>query len=211
MLLVDDHPLVVEAMSHWLHRLEDGLELQALPDCESALALAASGVDIDLVLLDLNLPGLSGLPALKAWRSRFPAVPVVVLSGEQGRQTVQSALEAGASGFVPKSSSGELLLGALRVVLAGGRYLPPQLLATPGAASAPAPVPAALARLGLTERQLEVLRLVARGAPNKTICRELGLAERTVKSHVTAVLRALKVSSRTQAAVAAAQWGLHEC
>jgi DNA-binding NarL/FixJ family response regulator len=199
-LVIDDHPLVAEAMAHWLHQLADGVTLQSARNCAQGLAMAAQGGEPDIVLLDLNLPGLAGIAALRAWRTRFPAVPVVVLSADQQRDTMRAALDTGAAGFVPKSTSGELLLGALRVVLAGGRYLPPELLRSATSAEP--------ATLGLTERQLQVLRLLASGAPNKTIGRELGLAERTVKAHVTAVMRALNVSSRTQAAVAAGRLGI---
>jgi DNA-binding NarL/FixJ family response regulator len=122
---------------------------------------------------------------------------------------VLAAMAAGAAGFIPKASSNEVMLSALRLVLAGGRYLPAEVLAR-GESAAPAPATAAstLEDLGLSPRQLEVLKLIALGKPNKIICSELGLAERTVKAHVTEVLRALGVSSRTQAALAAARLGL---
>ena len=158
------------------------MEVDSAADCEQGLAQAARGAEPDLVLLDMQLPGLSGLAAVRAWRTRFPLVPVVVLSGEQRRQAVLDALAAGAAGFVPKATSNEVLLGALRIVLDGGRYLPPLLLEPETTPRADDPLQA----LGLTVRQADVLRLLARGAPNKVIGRELGLAERTVKAHVTA-------------------------
>ncbi len=208
-LVVDDHPLIREALVGSLQRLGAGVAVRPAADCERALALAGAGPEPDLVLLDLNLPQLSGLAALKAWRSRFPAVPVVVLSADVERSMMLAALGAGAAGYVPKSTSSEVLLGAVRIVLDGGRYLPPELLsASASAAPRLRPTPASLDQLGLTARQLEVLKLLAGGAPNKVIGRELGLAERTVKAHVTALIRALKVSSRTQVALAAARLGL---
>jgi DNA-binding NarL/FixJ family response regulator len=204
-LVVDDHPLIQEAMGHLLRRLGPEVEVAAAGDCERGFELAA-GAEPDLVLLDMHLPGLAGLDALKAWRVRFPLVPVVVLSADTQRQRVLDALAAGAAGFVPKATSNEVLLGALRIVLDGGRYLPPLLL--DGAAAPAQAGVGSLQALGLTARQADVLRLLAQGAPNKVIGRELGLAERTVKAHVTAVLRALKVSSRTQVAIAAARLDL---
>jgi DNA-binding NarL/FixJ family response regulator len=120
-------------------------------------------------------------------------------------------MDAGAAGFIPKSSTNEVMETAVRLVLAGGKYLPPEVLARRTATAPSTRQPgntAAVATLGLTERQMQVLRLIARGASNKAICRELGLAERTVKAHVTAVFRALNVDSRTQAALAAARLGL---
>jgi DNA-binding NarL/FixJ family response regulator len=208
LLVIDDHPLIQEAMGHVLQRLAGDVQVDVAGDCEQGLALAARGAEPDLVLLDMNLPGLSGLAAVKAWRERFPLVPLVVLSAEKGRQTVLDTLAAGAAGFVPKATSNEVMLGALRIVLDGGRYLPPLLLEAEGATAAGGGADRTLQSLGLTARQTDVLRLLAEGAPNKIIGRELGLADRTVKAHVTAVLRALNVSSRTQVAIAATKLGL---
>jgi DNA-binding NarL/FixJ family response regulator len=207
LLVVDDHPLIREAVRHVVAGLDEAVTVLSASDCEQGFALAALDPEPELLLLDFNLRGLSGVPAIKAWRSRFPALPVVVLSSAEDRATVLAAMGAGAAGFIPKSSSNEVMLSALRLVLAGGKYLPAEVLAAPqGAALRPAA--ASLESLGLSPRQLEVLTLVAEGKPNKIICDELGLAERTVKAHVTEVLRALGVSSRTQAALAAARLGL---
>ena len=211
-LVIDDHPLVQEAVSNVLRRLEPQATIDLAADCESGLDRAGHGTEPDLVLLDLNLPGVSGIPAVKLWRARYPGVAVVVLSAATDQQTVLAAMGAGAAGFIPKSSPNEVMLNALRLVLGGGRYLPPELLSGPGSGEGVARRPHAtklsVETLGLSARQTEVLKLIAKGAPNKTICRELGLAERTVKAHVTAVLRALKVTSRTQAAIEASKLGL---
>ena len=210
-LVVDDHPLIQEAVGNVLRRLDASVEVDVARDCESGFRLAAQGIEPDLLLLDLGLPGLSGVAALKAWRTRFPAVPVIVLSAASDQQTVLAALAAGAAGFIPKSSSNEVMLAAVRLVQEGGKYVPPEVLSPTGRTQSAQPARAeALVpeRLGLTARQLDVLRLIASGAPNKVICRELGLAERTVKTHITAILRALNVTSRTQAAIAAARLGV---
>ena len=209
-LVIDDHPLVQEAVSNVLRRLAPDAAIDVAADCERGLDLASQGAEPDLVLLDLNLPGVSGIPAVKLWRARYPGVAVVVLSAATDQQTVLAAMGAGAAGFIPKSSSNEVMLNALRLVLGGGRYLPPELLSRSGEGAVRRSHAAKLSveTLGLSVRQTEVLKLIAKGAPNKTICRELGLAERTVKAHVTAVLRALKVTSRTQAAVEASKLGL---
>jgi DNA-binding NarL/FixJ family response regulator len=210
-LIVDDHPLIQQAVSNVLRGLDSAVVIAVAGDCDHGLEIAGEGAGLDLVLLDLNLPGLSGIPALKRWRSRFPAVPVVVLSASDDRQTVLAAINAGAAGYIPKSSSNDVMHHALRLVLAGGKYLPPELVAGPSVSrrtlSKAIDSPAASE---LTERQRAVLQLIAKGASNKAICRELGLAERTVKAHVTAVLRALKVTSRTQAAIEAVRLGLAE-
>jgi DNA-binding NarL/FixJ family response regulator len=210
-LVIDDHPLIQEAVSGVLRRLDAAADLDVASDCERGLELAGRGTEPDVVLLDLNLPGLSGIAAVKAWRTRFPGVPVIVLSAAADQQTVLAALGAGAAGFIPKSSSNEVMLSAVRLVLAGGKYLPSEALVRQGAAQTMPRTPrsaSTLDSLGLTERQIDVLRLIASGASNKVICRQLGLAERTVKAHVTAVFRALNVSSRTQAAIAATKLGL---
>jgi DNA-binding NarL/FixJ family response regulator len=211
-LVIDDHPLIQEAVSNVLRRLDPQADIDVAGDCERGLVLAGHGTEPDLVLLDLNLPGQSGIPALRLWRTRHPGVPVVVLSAATDQQTVIAAIGAGASGFIPKSSTNEVMLNALRLVLGGGRYLPPEILSH---SSTEAISPRARYRstlsmetLGLSARQAEVLKLIAKGASNKVICRELGLAERTVKAHITAVFRALKVTSRTQAAIEATRLGL---
>jgi DNA-binding NarL/FixJ family response regulator len=211
-LVVDDHPLIQEAVGNVLRRLEASVQVGFASDCEHGLELANAGSEPDVVLLDLTLPGISGIPALKLWRARFPSVPVIVLSATADHSTVLAAIDAGAAGYISKSSSNEVMLNAVRLVLGGGKYLPMEALRARGDAAA-SPVRSRGARpstamLGLTDRQTEVLRLIACGASNKVICRELGLAERTVKAHVTAVFRALKVSSRTQAAIEAAKLGL---
>lgn len=213
LLVVDDHPLLREAVQGVVTRLEPGAVVLAVGDSERGFAIADAEPDLDLVLLDLNLPGLAGIPALKAWRRRYPEVPVVVLSSANDRPTVLAAIAAGAAGFIPKSSSNEVLLNALRLVLAGGKYLPPEALAPVAGSGARAPRAAtaralSLETLGLTDRQAQVLKLLAAGKSNKLICRELDLAERTVKAHISAVFRALGVTTRTQAALAAAKLGL---
>jgi DNA-binding NarL/FixJ family response regulator len=213
LLVVDDHPLMREAVQGVVTRLEPGAIVFAVADSERGFAIADAEPDLDLVLLDLNIPGLAGIPALKAWRRRYPEVPVVVLSSADDRPTVLAAIAAGAAGFIPKSSPNAVLLNALRLVLAGGKYLPPEALAPvsgPGARAARVGTERALSleTLGLTDRQAQVLKLLAAGKSNKLICRELDLAERTVKAHISAVFRALGVTTRTQAAVAAAKLGL---
>jgi DNA-binding NarL/FixJ family response regulator len=205
LIVIDDHPLILEAMRWLLRGLQAQADIATAADCESGLALAERGPLPDLVLLDMQLPGLGGMSAVRAWRSRWPMVPLVVLSASRDARTVTEVLNAGAAGFIPKSTSNEVMLAALRLVLDGGRYLPPLLL---DAGDSVQRAPSAVQSLALTERQLQVLRLLAQGAPNKVIGRELGLAERTVKAHVTAVLRTLKVSNRTHVAIAAARLGL---
>src|SRR5690349_18591896 len=121
-LVIDDHPLVQEAVRNVLHRLEPEMAVDVAADCEHGLEVAAHGAEPDLVLLDLSLPGVCGIPALRLWRSRHPGIPVVVVSAATDQQTVLAAMHAGAAGFIPKSSSNQVMLNALRLVLEGGKY-----------------------------------------------------------------------------------------
>jgi len=203
LIVVDDHELVREAVRHVLARLDSATAVFAAASCDAGFALAHTHPDVDLVLLDLNLPGLSGIAALQAWRTRYPAVPVVVVSADADRQTVLAALSSGAAGFVPKTSTNDVLVAALKMVLAGGKYFPADVLAPVTRAGRRG---AALPKL--TMRQLDVLRLLAQGKSNKVICRELGISERTVKVHLTEVFRVLGVRTRTQAALAVTRLGM---
>lgn len=201
-LVVDDHPLIRTALRYALAELEDEVELFDAADCARALQLAQARPDLDLILLDLELPDVKGLEALARVRQACPATPVVVISGREERAVVLAALDAGAMGFIPKSLTNPVMLSALHLVLSGGVYVPPQALS--GHAAAPRERPGQRPRpadLGLTERQAEVLALMVQGKSNKLICRELNLAEGTIKIHVTAILKALNVDNRTQAVI----------
>lgn len=203
-LVADDHALIREAFRHLFAELVPGASVLEAGDCESACQLIAQHPDLDLVSLDLRLPGGGGLATLEKLRAEYPALPIVVVSAVEDPGTVRGVLARGAMGFIPKSSTNDVMQNALRLVLSGGRYLPPELLTGNGEASPPT----SLDEVHLTDRQREVLALMVQGKSNKLICRELGLAEATVKIHVTAILRALRVTSRAQAIVAINQLGL---
>ena len=199
-LLADDHTLFREGMRHVLTLLADDVEIVEAGNCAQALEAVADNGDVTLVLLDLHMPGRDGFAALDTLSRRYPALPIVVLSGSEHHADMRRALDNGAMGFIPKSATAPVMLGALRLVLAGGVYVPPALL-QPGTNNAPA--------LALTPRQIEVLTRVIEGKPNKIIAAELDLTEATVKAHVTAVFKALDVTNRTQAARAAERLGLN--
>ncbi len=205
-LVADDHALIREALHHLLRQVDTGVTVLEAHDCQGTRDGVAMNPDLGLLLLDLKLPGIGGMALLNEFRRDFPTLPIVVLSGMEDPGTVREVLARGAMGFIPKSASNEVMLGALRLVLSGGRYLPPAILSEEGSGGLDAPQTAEA--LHLTERQYDVLRLIAQGKSNKLICRELGLAEPTVKIHVTAVLRALKVASRAEAIVAVNRLGL---
>jgi DNA-binding NarL/FixJ family response regulator len=211
-LVADDHPLLREALLLVLRELEGEVTPIEAADGKAVRRVVAERPDLDLVLLDLCLPGVRGLELFEELRRVYPALPLVVLSALDDPGTVKAVLGGGALGFIPKSSSHQVMVHALRLVLAGGRYLPPELMPDlagydctslpAGAASSGTAETISAEILGLTGRQREVLALLAQGQSNKQICRALGLAEATVKVHVTAVLKALKVTSRAQAIVA---------
>jgi len=208
-LLVDDHALLRAGMRYVLRRLAAKLRLDEAVDCAEALERLAAHT-YDLVLLDLNLPDIGGLDALDAVRHAAPGTPLVVLSADDDPGVMRAVIEHGAAGYIPKSSSPELLIHALQLVLAQGVYLPRAVLE--GARAANAPKPGALqddpAQLGLTARQMEVLRGVTAGKNNKAIAQELKLSDATVKAHLTLIFRALGVTSRTEAIYAVTKRGL---
>jgi DNA-binding NarL/FixJ family response regulator len=221
-LVVDDHPLFREGFLLLLAKLDQPVEVEAVGTCEEALELVKANGAPDLALVDLMLPGMSGFEGLQVLRTRHPDLPVVVLSSEDDPSLVMRALDLGAMGFIPKSSRVEEMLAALKLVLAKGIYLPASvLLSKERPLALPAwrrrPADTALlsgttattpADLGLTARQAEVLYLILQGKSGKSIARDLDLAPATVKSHTSAVLRALNVTTRTQAIVAAGRLGL---
>ena len=176
---------------------------------EEALPLLNENPDMDLILLDLGLPGLSDVNALKAIRGAFPSVPVVVVSGNDDGGKVQQILSMGAQGYIPKSTHADLLIRALKLVLSGGVYIPPEILAQRATEGECAVCNGSHAEKNtdkantLTTRQLEVLERLACGHSNKEIAQQLEMAEPTVRVHVAAIFKALNVTNRTQAVHAA--------
>ena len=214
-LVVDDHVLIREALRGVLRELKgEATVIIEAPDSRQAMRQIEQNRDVELILLDLGLPDRDGFEMLGELGVRYPTISVVVLSAYHDRDRVMKALDLGALGFIPKSAQREVMLGALNLIFAGGIYIPPEILgrhepaARPGQA-APAPPNERVmgSDLGLTERQIEVLALMMQGKSNKAICRALALAEPTVKIHVSAILKALKVANRTEAVIAAAALG----
>jgi DNA-binding NarL/FixJ family response regulator len=212
--MVDDHHLVRDGLRPVLEQLgtpSDPARVFEAASYGSAIEHADEHPDMDLVVLDLHLPDVTGFAALADLQERHPGLPIVVMSGEDDPALMRQAIDYGALGFIPKSSPSAVILNALRLVLSGGTYLPREIMwsATPAAVDATAapasPIPPGL---DITPRQADVLALVLVGKSNKVICRELNLAESTVKNHVAAVFRALNVTTRVQAVLAVAKLGI---
>ena len=211
LLVIEDHALVREGLVQVLRQLGPDVVLFEASDGDAGLSVLKRERDLDLVLLDLALPGVDGLTTLPLVRKRFPSVPIVVVSAYDDPHTIARVLKHGASGFVPKSYPTDKLLDALRDVLAGNIFQPEQGVPVNTESELP-PLPltseTSPAEFGLTERQAEVLSRLSRGKTNRDIAQELGLSEGTVKIHITAIFKALGVSSRTQALIAVARYGI---
>ena len=202
-LLADDHPLFRDGVRHVLGQLGAHVEIVDAPDFPGVFRIAAEHPDLDLALVDLYMPGMPGQEAVAAFRQQFPEIPLVVLTASESVQDMKAVAGAGASGYILKSYPAPLMLDALVSVLSGGMFFPeaPPLTGEEAARSESG-------KIGLTTRQRQVLALLAEGKPNKVIARALQLTEGTVKIHVAAIFRALEVSNRTEAVIAARRLGL---
>ncbi len=210
LLVVEDHALVREGLVAALRRFRRGAEVFEAKDAELAVLWLDDNPDVDLVLLDLMLPGMDGFSFLGVLRKRFAQVPVLVVSGLDDQATIRRVARLGAAGFVPKSCSGEEMLAAVRVVLEGGEYFPEPPPAVGRGVSRKGGSESDVAQeFGLTAGQARVLDLLAAGKSNREIAELLHLTEGTVKIHLSAIYRALNVSSRAQALVAVARRGRH--
>jgi DNA-binding NarL/FixJ family response regulator len=215
-LLIDDHPLILAALKTVIKGLGDDITVVGVATARAARDALHRDANFDLALLDLQLGDADGFDVLAEFRTAHPALPVVVVSASDRGGDVIRAVDLGAMGFVPKRASNETLFEALRMVMSGGIFVPQIIMGEAGADSVPGSVrrrasdagfqtPAALESLGLTPRQGEALALLLQGKPNKLIAREMSVSVETVKDHVAAVLRALKVGTRTQAVLAVSQ------
>lgn len=208
-LLIDDHDLFREGLKYLLPVLDDKVRYFEAGSMDKALQFAEKQ-PVDLILLDYYMPGVNGFDALDTCRARFEDTTVVVLSGEEDPRIIRQSIERGASGFIPKSSSREELVAALKLVLAGGTFLPksahtpqPQMQ---GSVSTDAAAAAAIAQL--SRRQFQVLMKAVLGKSNKVIAKELDISDHTVKAHLSVAFRNLGVQNRTEAVYATAKLGI---
>ncbi|MCG3644054.1 response regulator transcription factor [Pseudomonas putida] len=206
-LIADDHPLFREAIHNVISDGFQGSEVMETADLESALALTQAHDDLDLILLDLNMPGMHGLNGLITLRNEAPTTPVVIVSAEQEKQIVLQAITYGAVGFITKSSPRSQMIEAIEQILNGNVYLPPDIIRAQKSSTnrrhndAPSFPPEMLQ--ALTRKQLLVLERMTKGESNKQIAYTLDIAETTVKAHVSAILRKLNVHNRVQAILSA--------
>lgn len=211
-LIVDDHALVAGALTLLLEDRDPEADIHTAATADAALELVDREGDADLLILDLSLPGVTGTELMEEIVRRQPMLKILVVSGLADQESIMRVLQLGAAGFVPKSLDTELLSSAIDFVLKGGVYIPSKLLTesqkdgffTRTAARLKAPESAPP---HLTDRQLDVLAQLAKGAPIKRICRELDLSEGTVKTHVAAIYRSFGASNRTEALIAARRAG----
>jgi DNA-binding NarL/FixJ family response regulator len=211
-LIVDDHHLIRDAVGAVLREIV-GQDVHVFEAATAAEAFEhlANHPETELVLLDLALPDSDGLDFLEEVGARLPSIAIVVLSALQDRARIARAFELGAVGYIPKSTNRDVLQSAIKLVLAGGVYIPLEILtAAEGQDGAVAPAVDSVAKQHdeLTARQTDVLRLIMQGKSNKGICRELDLAPPTVKIHVSAILKALNVRNRTEAALQGRKLGI---
>lgn len=216
-LLVDDHALFRDGMRYVLQQLPEEVEIMEAGDFAEGLKLATQHPELDLALLDLNMPGSEGPISIRYFHQRYPHIPVVVVSGEEGRSYMEKVMNYGAMGFISKSSTAAVMLGALNLVLSGGVYVPPQMLRQHGALPEEEDDDEQHVAdrrslntndYGLTQRQMQVLAYLAQGLSNKQIAESINLAEGTVKIHVAAVYQALRVNNRMEAVRMAEKLGL---
>lgn len=210
-LIADDHALVRAGLAEALAHLAGSPALLEAADAREVLATVGANPDLDLILLDLLMPGANGFELLSRVCGVVGETPVVVLSASEDTDHMRKALDCGAAGYIPKAAAAEVMLSALHLVLAGGIYVPPDLVHAPPAGQAnltgPAIADHAAGLDALTPRQCEVLRLIGQGRSNKQVARDLDLSQNTVKIHVAAILRAFGAANRTEAVMRARELG----
>ena len=204
-VVADDHPMVRDALALSLGAAFPGARIELAGSLSETLAAVERHPDTDLVILDLDMPGMSGMTGLAQLRSSHPAVPVVIVSAAKSPALMRQAVEMGAAGFIPKFTPSQEITDAIREILAGAVWLPE---AARDHQLPPTEADLALRAAQLTPQQHRVLALMAEGKPNKVIAFEMQITEPTVKSHVTEILRRLGVQSRTQAVIVAQRLGM---
>jgi len=203
LVIADDHPLFRGALREAVAGMLERVEIAEAGTFEEVAGLLDRGGDVDLVLLDLKMPGVRGFSGLMYMRAQYPSVPVVVVSANDDPSAIRRCMEFGASGFIPKTLGVDDMRTAIRRVLDGGVWTPPDVDLSAGSDAETAELMARMATL--TPQQVRVLMMLSEGLLNKQIAYQLGVSEATVKAHVSAILQKLGVESRTQAVIAASK------
>jgi len=210
-LIVDDHGLIREALHSVLKELKRETVIFEASNSRQAMRLVEEHPDLNLILLDVNLPDRDGFSVLGEQRDRYATIAIIVLSALDDQDTVKRAFKLGALGFIPKTTEREVMLNAIQLVLSGGIYIPSEILEREETASPRSANKSStreyLDGLGLTGRQLEVLGLLMQGKSNKVIAKTLNVGVPTVKNQITVVLKALQVTSRTEAVLKVGKMG----
>jgi two-component system nitrate/nitrite response regulator NarL len=207
-VFADDHRLVREALAPFIQRLAPTVRLDEASTVDEAVSLLENNNQCDLILLDLNMPGMDGFEGFNRLQHVAPDTPIAVLSGSIDPSDVSQALAHGAAGYIPKTTAGTTLVNALQIILAGEIYVPPALMTAQAARGGGATGAREARTVPLADRQMDVLKALAEGLTNKEIARRLGIAEITVKVHLQSIYRKLGVSNRTEALAAALNRGL---
>ncbi len=200
-LVVDDHALFREGLVYMLGKLETETTIIEANNYEEAVALLESHLDLDLALFDLSMPGKDGFSLLDYCRKQFPLVSVVILSASKNSADLSRAIKAGALGFIPKDTTSKVMLSALQLIMTGERYIPASMSLQPQLNDIDN---------ALTPRQQQVASMMMKGFSNKKIALEIGIAEATIKMHVTSIFKRLGVQNRTEATLAMQQLGMSE-
>ena len=203
LLIADDHPLYRGALREAVNGLFERIDIAEAGTFNEVTELLEHGNEVDLVLLDLTMPGVRGFSGLMYLRAQYPGVPVIVVSANDDPAAIRHCMEFGASGFIPKTLGVEAMRGAISRILSGGVWTPPDVDLSAGADAETAALMARMATL--TPQQVRVLMMLSEGLLNKQIAYQLSVSEATVKAHVSAILQKLGVESRTQAVIAAAK------
>ncbi|MGD8742680.1 MAG: response regulator transcription factor [Granulosicoccaceae bacterium] len=213
-LIADDHELIRQGLERTLVAMSDDVDVVHAEDGLSVLEQLEQHRDVDIVLLDLFMPNANGYELLRNICDRYGSLPVIVVSAAEEPQYMRKSIDYGAAGFIPKSSSTDIMVNAIKLVMSGGIYIPHTMhlqsrnVRRPVSRNTPDYQLSLQASDKLTRRQKEVLELLARGSSNKDIARTLGLSEHTVKIHVTAILKLLNATNRTEAVIIAQRLGV---
>lgn len=207
-LLVDDHTLFRDGLKLVLQRLADEVFISECGSCAEAFEIIKKSKGFDLILLDVDLPVISGMDGLQEFRKLDPGAPIVFLSGSDDQDLIRKALEMGVMGYIPKTLGSEIMLQALQLILKGGKYIPDNILQCRDGPEFAAKSAPGYPKIMLTSRQSEIILLISQGKVNKEIAKTLGISDNTVRVHISAILQTLKVNNRTEAAFMALQEGL---